>query len=622
LGGVSEFTDFEESISLMASVCRALQEQNKLDYHESDSNSIRANHAITQFLTETNVLSDSNYTYLFPSYEYNFDDFLGANDWANTFVNRLMETRKGNCHSMPYLYKMLADELGASAYLSLAPNHIYLRHRCKTQNLNWFNTELTNRSHPTDAWLMASGYITIEAIQNGIYMDNLTEQGNLALCLIDLAHGFAKKYPNKTTTDFQMKCVDLALKHQPNFINALLLKAELLAQLVQNCTDVVLQRLNAQILNELCAKIHQLGYRRMPEKMYANWLSGKGEEAKPYANSEQQKRHRQGKPLLTLSNGQFAEIHTEKDKVQIGNAIFDTKVGEVVGFVEEDSVSESLAGRFLSIDPLASKYPDIAPYAFVMNNPIRYLDPDGRIVVDANGNIIATKKGDDERAGYREVAESGQIVNGKLQVIELVASFDILNIYTDAGNAIRVERFNGYKRRISLYDTETGKLNDSYTATLKEGDMSIIREVDENNSSIATNCHGLSVGRGMVRIDPSEMKKIINDEFSNIANTDGSHIIFVEWQDGNDEYDSHSFVPLNDGNSFIYNDGDQPTRQTKSIKEALGKKGNKEGSKISYMKKNQPNRINSAVSPINQKNGVRVLEGEEKDKFEKSLEKQ
>jgi predicted small secreted protein len=126
----------------------------------------------------------------------------------------------------------------------------------------------------------------------------------------------------------------------------------------------------------------------------------------------------------------------------------------------------------------------------------------------------------------------------------------------------------------------------------------------------------------MVRIDPSEMKKIINDEFSNIANTDGSHIIFVEWQDGNDEYDSHSFVPLNDGNSFIYNDGDQPTRQTKSIKEALGKKGNKEGSKISYMKKNQPNRINSAVSPINQKNGVRVLEGEEKDKFEKSLEKQ
>jgi RHS repeat-associated protein len=37
-----------------------------------------------------------------------------------------------------------------------------------------------------------------------------------------------------------------------------------------------------------------------------------------------------------------------------------------------------LGGRFLSLDPLATKYPGISPYAFCMNNPLIYVDKDGR----------------------------------------------------------------------------------------------------------------------------------------------------------------------------------------------------------------------------------------------------
>ncbi|MFV0531045.1 MAG: RHS repeat domain-containing protein [Flavobacteriales bacterium] len=33
---------------------------------------------------------------------------------------------------------------------------------------------------------------------------------------------------------------------------------------------------------------------------------------------------------------------------------------------------------WLSVDPLAEKYPNISPYAYVANNPINYIDPDGR----------------------------------------------------------------------------------------------------------------------------------------------------------------------------------------------------------------------------------------------------
>jgi hypothetical protein len=35
-------------------------------------------------------------------------------------------------------------------------------------------------------------------------------------------------------------------------------------------------------------------------------------------------------------------------------------------------------GKFLSIDPLAGKHPGITPYGFCNNNPILFIDPDGR----------------------------------------------------------------------------------------------------------------------------------------------------------------------------------------------------------------------------------------------------
>ena len=46
---------------------------------------------------------------------------------------------------------------------------------------------------------------------------------------------------------------------------------------------------------------------------------------------------------------------------------------------------------WLSVDPLSDKYPGYSPYNYVLNNPIRLVDPNGKVVsdhIDENGNMI------------------------------------------------------------------------------------------------------------------------------------------------------------------------------------------------------------------------------------------
>ncbi len=46
-------------------------------------------------------------------------------------------------------------------------------------------------------------------------------------------------------------------------------------------------------------------------------------------------------------------------------------------------------GRFTTVDPLAESYYNISPYAYVANNPLKYIDPDGRKIRIANNRAGA-----------------------------------------------------------------------------------------------------------------------------------------------------------------------------------------------------------------------------------------
>jgi hypothetical protein len=130
---------------------------------------------------------------------------------------------------------------------------------------------LTCGDFPTDAWLASSGYIHTDAIRNGIYMDTLSLKQSIALCLVDLAQGYQAKF-GLQDGNFILQCCETALTYFPNYINALLLKAETLTALYQLQEN---ENLLAQ-MNELYAHLHQLGYRKMPSTMYLNWLNSMG----------------------------------------------------------------------------------------------------------------------------------------------------------------------------------------------------------------------------------------------------------------------------------------------------------------------------------------------------------
>jgi len=175
---------------------------------------------------------------------------------------------------------MLADETGAQTWLSLAPNHVYLKQHDRKDG--WYNTELTSYTFPIDAWLTASGYISRETIISGIYMDTLSTKQNVVLCLVDLAKGYERKVGRVAAEPFVSKCTDLALQYFPNYINAQLLQAETLRQKFERqTTKPDAQRVYAA-MEAAYTRIFETGYREMPPQMYADWLRSVNDEKQKY----------------------------------------------------------------------------------------------------------------------------------------------------------------------------------------------------------------------------------------------------------------------------------------------------------------------------------------------------
>lgn len=270
-----------------------LTKMQELNY-DLNSNSAK-NYMIFQFFSETLELKNGLKSLPF---KYDFDDYTGSKDWTKMFVSKLLATRTGQCHSMPLLYLILAEEIGAEAYLSVSPNHTYIRF--PDDNGKWFNIELTNGMFSTTSYILQSGYIKSEALQNKIYMQNLSRKELLGHFYMDLASGYIHKFGYD---EFAGKAIEKALELYPNSIFANMHKANIetirfeyvMNQIGINPRDnkdlqnirfypEVVEMLNN--VNNQYDFIDNLGYEHMPEDAYQEWLQSMKEEKQKQDNEK------------------------------------------------------------------------------------------------------------------------------------------------------------------------------------------------------------------------------------------------------------------------------------------------------------------------------------------------
>ena len=237
---------------------------------------------------------DPHSAYLVRSDAQAFDeDANGAYDGIGVEVQQQPDgsiaTHEGNCHNLAYLYKILADEVGAKCWLALAPGHIYIKNY--SEKIGWYNTELTSGTFPTDAWVMVSGYVNPQAMKSGMYMDTLSNRQAIALCVLDLAKGYEFQTHNYYD-GFILKCCDLVLQYHPVNPIALLLKAETLKKVfIKEQKDKYPKPTTTfTLMQEAYAALAKLGYREMPEEMYKRWLIEMTEEKNIYQNKQLQEK--------------------------------------------------------------------------------------------------------------------------------------------------------------------------------------------------------------------------------------------------------------------------------------------------------------------------------------------
>ena len=145
-------------------------------------------------------------------YKYDYDNFLAENDDESRMVSRLLKTKKGNCVALPYLYKILANEMNVEACLALVPMHVYIKHR--DEKGDWWNLEMTSGSFSRSSFLMESFNVSERAIESGLFMKALDEKETIALCIFDLLNIYESK-TGYYSNDFVSKCYNIGLKYFP-----------------------------------------------------------------------------------------------------------------------------------------------------------------------------------------------------------------------------------------------------------------------------------------------------------------------------------------------------------------------------------------------------------------------
>lgn len=273
-----KYADFCKLIDNKVYVLNQIIEKEKL----SRTNNVALNYAIQQLYLKPVKYTDKNgAAKVHNQFKYDFEDYMGASDYTKQFVTKFLYSGKGQCHSMPLLYLILANEIGAKANLAYSPSHSYIVF--PDEENNFYNFECTSACFPSYSYIMSSGHVSKEAIESGIYTLPVSLKETIANQLNELAT--QQMFQFKGIDDFQLKCAKRTLEVFPNDIMALMTisnhqtaktDAAIYYSGCQSPKDIpnypgVKEEFDKR--NNLYDYMDNLGYTQIPENEYNAWLN-------------------------------------------------------------------------------------------------------------------------------------------------------------------------------------------------------------------------------------------------------------------------------------------------------------------------------------------------------------
>jgi hypothetical protein len=209
--------------------------------------------------------------------------------------------------------------------------------------------------------------------------------------------------------------------------------------------------------------------------------------------------------VATLSNGKYLEFHDLDSIVTIGSIRFHVDKMQIVGLIERDSLDPDAqpigdaTGRWISVDPLSEEFPEWSPYTMSYNNPIRFVDPDGRAAFDwrnSQGQLVYDPNADGGKGAYTEHASKNDkkigdalqaTATGKEQFNKLVTSAQPTEIIVDNGKGSEGEAGKTKNTGVAVaVDMATGKIEDvvvgKSTITLYMGTIGELADAEKNGN--------------------------------------------------------------------------------------------------------------------------------------------
>lgn len=265
----------------------------------SSKNNLSVNYAIQQLYEHPNLYFDAKtqLTHTVPPFKYDLEDYMGEKDYTNLFASKLLGKGSGQCHSLPLVYLMIAEQLGAKAWLSLAPSHSFIQFMDNRGRLLDFET--TNGNIVSGSWVAGSGYINGKALRNKTYLDTLSRRQLYARCLSDLLLGYLNKFEYD---NLALEIRNSILRADPSNITVLLVDANLKRSIAWREIKAAGMPKPADLpkypkafkayqeMKEAINRVNDVGYQDMPSDAYQEWLKSIEIEKKRLATEKLQER--------------------------------------------------------------------------------------------------------------------------------------------------------------------------------------------------------------------------------------------------------------------------------------------------------------------------------------------